>query len=646
MKKIFIKLFIVTAILLIASAYPSTAYSKELDASVFKNAIDLQINYPLHDSKGMDEIKCYRFQTTDDVQYYYETMGLGFSVPGMALYDENYNEITLLKSEPQGMELDLKPNSTYYIAIFFRDIDEDYQIMVYTDTDDCGSTFDTGKTVLLGDDNIDYLDSPWDRDVFKFTTDYWDKHLIQFIINGGNNVMGSRHMYVDLYDCEGNLIISKSVGGLTRFSDMYITLKPYTTYYLKVRYENLFIDDGERYPYTFGIYPSDFEKPSWADTARELKMDEVIDVSLSGYETKYFVFTTPDDNSLFYNIWPIDQKYDTTITQKLYNSDFQEISKTHYTYSTYERYAQELKPNTTYYVSLSNEFSSKNMDIKFGVTTIKDDLSEVKEIKQNQMYQFTLNASPDTDTFKFTTGPEGYYNISISVATNRARLTASLYDENYHLVDYELNNDFRTLWYTIYVGNNLKPNKTYYLVVGNSSSIDPLIWESDYELIVYGGISKDAVYELIDHFEDGYEYTAVPTKSTVLVNGKKVSFDAYNIHGNNYFKLHDLALQLNGTGKQFDVQWDGKNQVITLTSGKPYTPVGGEMTKGTPPKENVQVSVTTVCINGVTYHLNAYNIGGNNYYKLRDIGYIFDFGVDWDSKTQTVVIDTTKGYTK
>ena len=47
--------------------------------------------------------------------------------------------------------------------------------------------------------------------------------------------------------------------------------------------------------------------------------------------------------------------------------------------------------------------------------------------------------------------------------------------------------------------------------------------------------------------------TANPTASTVSVNSKIVSFDAYIIGGSNYFKLRDLAYSLNGTAKQFAV---------------------------------------------------------------------------------------------
>jgi hypothetical protein len=139
--------------------------------------------------------------------------------------------------------------------------------------------------------------------------------------------------------------------------------------------------------------------------------------------------------------------------------------------------------------------------------------------------------------------------------------------------------------------------------------------------------------------------SAKPTASPVLVNGKQIAFDAYNISGNNYFKLRDLAYALNGTEKQFEVGWDGAANAIALTSGKAYTAVGGEMTgKGAGDKTATPTS-SKITLNGGEVSLTAYNIGGNNYFKLRDLGQEFDFGVDWDGANNTIVIDTSKGYT-
>ncbi len=139
--------------------------------------------------------------------------------------------------------------------------------------------------------------------------------------------------------------------------------------------------------------------------------------------------------------------------------------------------------------------------------------------------------------------------------------------------------------------------------------------------------------------------TAKPTASTVLVNGRNVAFDAYNINSNNYFKLRDLAYTLSGTAKQFDLGWDGANNAISLTSGQPYTTAGGEMQgKGAGDKKAVPTASRTY-LDGKEISFTAYNIEGSNYFKLRDIGAVFDFGVDWDGARNTIAIDTGKGYT-
>ncbi|MDR2355409.1 MAG: hypothetical protein LBE16_04360 [Clostridiales Family XIII bacterium] len=138
---------------------------------------------------------------------------------------------------------------------------------------------------------------------------------------------------------------------------------------------------------------------------------------------------------------------------------------------------------------------------------------------------------------------------------------------------------------------------------------------------------------------------ARPTASTVLVDGESVAFDAYNIDGNNHFKLRDLAFTLSGTEKQFEVGWDGATGAIALTSGKAYTPAGGEMEGKGAGDKTATPTTSKITLDGKEVSLTAYNIGGNNYFKLRDIGAAFDFGVEWDGAKNSIVIDTGKGYT-
>jgi thiol-disulfide isomerase/thioredoxin len=139
--------------------------------------------------------------------------------------------------------------------------------------------------------------------------------------------------------------------------------------------------------------------------------------------------------------------------------------------------------------------------------------------------------------------------------------------------------------------------------------------------------------------------TAKPTTSTVLVNGRQVAFDAYNIGGNNYFKLRDLAYSLSGTEKRFEVGYNAAANAITLTAGTAYTPVGGEMASKGAGNKSATPTSSKITLNGNATAFTAYNIGGNNYFKLRDIGEAFNFGVDWDGAKQTIAINTSKGYT-
>ncbi|MDD6484628.1 MAG: leucine-rich repeat protein [Clostridiales bacterium] len=130
--------------------------------------------------------------------------------------------------------------------------------------------------------------------------------------------------------------------------------------------------------------------------------------------------------------------------------------------------------------------------------------------------------------------------------------------------------------------------------------------------------------------------TATPTGSKIIVNGEEVKCEAYNVMGNNYFKLRDVAMLLSGTEVQFDVTWDDETKTVSILIDTPYTPVGGECELG---------DMTVKTAYGSNAYIEAafpFNIAGNNYFRIRDLGRLFDFAVDWDEANNTVVIDTTK----
>lgn len=139
--------------------------------------------------------------------------------------------------------------------------------------------------------------------------------------------------------------------------------------------------------------------------------------------------------------------------------------------------------------------------------------------------------------------------------------------------------------------------------------------------------------------------TATPSATNLTVNGNNVSVDAYNIGGSNYIKLRDLASIVSGTEKSFEVSFNQAENAVNLISGKSYTPVGGEMASGSGTAQTAARPSSKICVDGGEVSMAAYNIGGNNYFKLRDVMQVFDIGVGYDSASGTATLDTASGYT-
>lgn len=132
----------------------------------------------------------------------------------------------------------------------------------------------------------------------------------------------------------------------------------------------------------------------------------------------------------------------------------------------------------------------------------------------------------------------------------------------------------------------------------------------------------------------------------LMVDGEMISCEKYNIDGSNYFKLRDLAYALSSTNSQFDVAYDAEKNAISISTGKAYTADGTELMTGADKSKTAVQSSQKILINGEEFsNISAYNVGGNNYFKLRDLGDILGFNVDFDDWTNCAVVYSL-GYTK
>lgn len=138
---------------------------------------------------------------------------------------------------------------------------------------------------------------------------------------------------------------------------------------------------------------------------------------------------------------------------------------------------------------------------------------------------------------------------------------------------------------------------------------------------------------------------ATPNSSKVLIDGIEVEFEAYGINGHNYFKLRDIAMALNGSSKDFQVDWDSTNNSVKITSGTMYTPVGGELTISDKLLTKTATPTSSkIYIDNEEKSFFVYGIDGYNYFKLRDLGKALNFGVTWDGVNNTIRINTEIGY--
>ena len=161
-----------------------------------------------------------------------------------------------------------------------------------------------------------------------------------------------------------------------------------------------------------------------------------------------------------------------------------------------------------------------------------------------------------------------------------------------------------------------------------------------------GETTKDQYYLAIPTAEklSGTDFTCVATRQDLKVDEEVKETEVYNIDGYNYFKLRDMAALLNGTKAQFSVDFDAEKKEVYAVTGEEYEPVGGELETGTDKSASCTTSVWKFFANGEEQEVAVYNIGGNNFFKLRDLGNALGFYVDYVDPTMLVFSEITEEY--
>lgn len=132
---------------------------------------------------------------------------------------------------------------------------------------------------------------------------------------------------------------------------------------------------------------------------------------------------------------------------------------------------------------------------------------------------------------------------------------------------------------------------------------------------------------------------AVMNSPKLSLDGQAVKVNGYVIKGSNYFRIRDIAAIVSSTDRKFDVGFDKEQNMVSIELGKAYS---GSKDLFTPKnsKAKGESRETTCLVDNHQYSFESVLIDGNNYVKLRDLGDLIGFSVDYDKYKGEVVIKT------
>ena len=139
-----------------------------------------------------------------------------------------------------------------------------------------------------------------------------------------------------------------------------------------------------------------------------------------------------------------------------------------------------------------------------------------------------------------------------------------------------------------------------------------------------------------------YAQEASATDQVVLLDGNKVEVQGYNIDGNNYFKLRDIATILKDTQVSFDVNFNEDTNDILIKRFSKYEPLPTDLKKSDVKDLEIQPAFQKARVDNEKVKYSGYLINGNNYFKLRDLGKNLGFIVDYNEAERKVLIKSEK----
>lgn len=150
---------------------------------------------------------------------------------------------------------------------------------------------------------------------------------------------------------------------------------------------------------------------------------------------------------------------------------------------------------------------------------------------------------------------------------------------------------------------------------------------------------KIIICSLIIAMIPGFTKALTHSDQGIHLNDREVEISGVKHNGFNYYRLRDLAYILKDTRAQFEVGYDREKKMIVIETKTEYT---GDKIDPAKLVENLSVVDIPISIDKNLTHLEVVNVGGYNYFRLRDLGTLVGFEVNYNPENKKIDLVTEK----
>lgn len=275
---------------------------------------------------------------------------------------------------------------------------------------------------------------------------------------------------------------------------------------------------------------------------------------------------------------------------------------------------------------------------EFKITVIAENCDD------SQKYTLTVNYdSKDTDTQK---AEAVISSLSVKDSSGNTIPLSPIFNSGKKNYTANVGNYIQTASFFMTTGANAK-------IFLNNTELNNSTWSQNYTLndgpnnfaitVYLTSDSYDIKNYNVSIYKHAKKLESLVSVQNLNVNGTAKQLNAYNISGSNFVKLRDIASILSGTNKQFSIGYNETTNAISLLSGGFYT-TNGQENKPLKASKDIMISIQPVTLDNQPTTMTAYNIDGNNFVMLRDLALLLNFGLSYNSATDTIQITTSSNY--